>query len=331
MNCPEAFLEEHRNQALQELHFRAELKHYNTYTMSSLINKVKDAVHSDKKDNSATDNPKSSNAGPHGSNIANKVDPRVDSDRDNYGSGVGGAGTTSQNYNQGVGPGSNNQSSYGGPGNPQSGNAGPHSSNLANKADPRVDSDLDGGRNIGGNNYGSSNTGAGYGNTGGVGGGYGGNQTAGPHSSNLANKADPRVDSDLDGGRNLGGNQGYGNQGYGGNQTAGPHSSNLANKADPRVDSDLVSASSPTNFQTKANNAQDGGRNAGFGTSGTGHASNTGYGQGAGGYDQSATPGSGNASKTAGPHNSNLLNKMDPRVDSDQSGGKTYGGDQTYR
>ena len=70
--------------------------------------------------------------------------------------------------------------------------AGPHSSSLANKADPRVDSDL----------YGSG--------------------TAGPHSSNLANKADPRVDSDLDG-----------------SGTAGPHSSSLANKADPRVDSDL--------------------------------------------------------------------------------------------
>lgn len=95
-------------------------------------------------------------AGPHSSSLANKADPRVDSDL--YGSGT----------------------------------AGPHSSNLANKADPRVDSDLDG------------------------------SGTAGLHSSSLANKADPRVDSDLDGSR-----------------TAGPHSSGLANKADPRVDSDL--------------------------------------------------------------------------------------------
>jgi len=37
--------------------------------------------------------------------------------------------------------------------------------------------------------------------------GYGtGRTTAGPHSSNLENKLDPRVDSDLDGSRGLGGN-----------------------------------------------------------------------------------------------------------------------------
>ena len=35
---------------------------------------------------------------------------------------------------------------------PSSTSAGPHSSNLANKADPRVDSDLDGSRGLGGNN-----------------------------------------------------------------------------------------------------------------------------------------------------------------------------------
>lgn len=32
----------------------------------------------------------------------------------------------------------------------------------------------------------------------------GGNSAAGPHTSNLANRADPRVDSDLDGSRGLG-------------------------------------------------------------------------------------------------------------------------------
>lgn len=49
---------------------------------------------------------------------------------------------------------------------------------------------LDGSRGAG-SGYGSSKTGnTGYGST-------GGSATAGPHSSNLANKADPRVDSDL--------------------------------------------------------------------------------------------------------------------------------------
>ena len=105
------------------------------------------------------------------------------------------------------------------------GTAGPHSSNLANKADPRVDSDLDGSRTVGAGNttsagYGSSTSGAfpddpiadsgvtgrnttstGLGNTQNTGISSG---TAGPHTSNLANRADPRVDSDLDGSRTVG-------------------------------------------------------------------------------------------------------------------------------
>ncbi|KAL9635045.1 MAG: hypothetical protein Q9164_003720 [Protoblastenia rupestris] len=35
--------------------------------------------------------------------------------------------------------------------------------------------------------------------------GVGGTSTAGPHSSDMMNKADPRVDSDMDGSRGLGG------------------------------------------------------------------------------------------------------------------------------
>ena len=70
---------------------------------------------------------------------------------------------------------------------------GPHSSSLANKADPRVDSDLYGSRGLG-----SGTTGAGSGVAGTT-----GTSGAGPHSSSLANKADPRVDSDSDGSRGL--------------------------------------------------------------------------------------------------------------------------------
>jgi len=109
--------------------------------------------------------------------------------------------------------------------------AGPHSSNLANKADPRVDSDLDGSRNMGAH----SGTGAGYATTGTHGGnglgqgthntaqgagshahaGHGthldgpASNTAGPHSSNLLNKVDPRIDSDRDGSKTVGGNPQY--------------------------------------------------------------------------------------------------------------------------
>ena len=67
---------------------------------------------------------------------------------------------------------------------------GPHSSSLADKADPRVDS--------GSRGLGSGTTGAGSGVAGTT-----GTSGAGPHSSSLANKADPRVDSDLDGSRGL--------------------------------------------------------------------------------------------------------------------------------
>jgi hypothetical protein len=63
--------------------------------------------------------------------------------------------------------------------------------------------------------------------------------TADPHSSNLANKADPRIDSDVD---NRARHQGLAGSSYntsGGSATVGPHGSNVANKLDPRVDSDL--------------------------------------------------------------------------------------------
>ena len=83
------------------------------------------------------------------------------------------------------------------------GSGGPHESNLANRADPRIDSDFDSNRQPGSGLTGTSTTGTGAGLGSSTTGqhGYG---TAGPHDSNLANKADPRVDSDLDGSRGIG-------------------------------------------------------------------------------------------------------------------------------
>jgi hypothetical protein len=211
-------------------------------------------------------------------------------------------------------------------------NAGPHSSNVANKLDPRVDSDRDNSHNLGAANYGpggatNPNT------TGGVHGGaytqgtnagnnYNSTSTnAGPHSSNIANKLDPRVDSDRDNSHNLGaanygpggatnpnttggvngGAYGHqttggalgGNNGYGSTNN-GPHNSNVLNSLDPRVDSD-----------------NDGSRNAGLAKTGAGAT-----------YNASTGPATG----TAGPHGSNLLNKLDPRVDSDASNNNIHGG-----
>jgi 6-phosphogluconate dehydrogenase len=38
----------------------------------------------------------------------------------------------------------------------------------------------------------------------------------------------------------------------------------------------------------------------------------------------------GPADKTAGPHGSDVMNKLDPRVDSDLDGSKKVGGDRTF-
>jgi hypothetical protein len=205
----------------------------------------------------------STTSGPHSSDLSNRADPRVDSDNSRLGSsntsGLGsntsGLGSESTGYgssNTGLGSSGALGSSSTGYG--SSTTSGPHSSSLANQADPRVDSDNSrlGSSNTSGlgssgalgsesTGYGSSNTG--LGSSGALGSpstGYGSSSTTGPHSSSLANQADPRVDSDNSrlGSSNTSG-LGSSSTGYGSSSTtSGPHSSNLANKADPRVDSD---------------------------------------------------------------------------------------------
>jgi len=286
--------------------------------MSNTVNKIKDALHLNKDhthDNTHTHNnvPEGA-AGPHNTRVANAADPRVDSDRDGS-NHLGGNTYTSTGY---TGTGVTGAHTTG------STNHGPHDSNLLNKADPRVDSDRDGSHNLGANTH----TTTGYTGT-------TGSTNHGPHNSNLLNKADPRVDSDRDGSHNLGANThtstGYNGTGVTGGHTtgysgtqagnhlpgqhtgttggishstnAGPHDSNLANKVDPRVDSDLSGSGN-------RHGAATGGV---FGTSGS-----------------HATAGSGTAQNTAGPHNSDTLNKLDPRVDADLDGSRTFGGNQTH-
>jgi len=186
----------------------------------------------------------SANNGPHGSSLGNKLDPRVDSDRGQYGT-TGTTGTT----------GSTGGVTTGGPTSSNTGstNAGPHGSNLANKLDPRIDSDMDNRarHQQHGNTAHSGLTGT-TGTTGGITAGgpnssNTGSTNAGPHNSNLVNKLDPRIDSDMD---NRALHQQLGNAASSGSRhattgtgtaqnTAGPHDSNIANKLDPRIDSDL--------------------------------------------------------------------------------------------
>ncbi|KAL9611693.1 MAG: hypothetical protein Q9167_003688, partial [Letrouitia subvulpina] len=361
-----------------------------------------------------SNDPRSSNVGPHASNLANKADPRIDSDLDSSrnttgvtgtgagvtGSGTIGSGSTSASHGSGI-KGKFEDLVHGGPHHTETANrldphvsdsgvgsgglkhasvigqgsatAGPHSSNLANKADPRVDSNLDGSRDtsargtFGG--LSSSGTNAGYtgshgtsgnaagttfGTTAGTTTGSAAGTTAGPHSSNLMNKTDPRVDSDRDGSRNMGAAHGTtgglssatgatGSHGATGT-TAGPHSSNLVNKADPRVDSDRDGSRNVGDAQGTTTGSGLG-TSGGFGTTGTpghhgtttstgaaeGYGSTTGTGATGttGGYGSTSSAGTagnagtsyntstGPATSTAGPHKSNLLNKLDPRVDSD--------------
>jgi hypothetical protein len=242
---------------------------------------------------------------------------------------------------------------------------GPHSSHMANKADPRVDSDRYG---AAGNTAGAGGVGAGqYGsntshtgthgtsgglmgsshNTHGTAGGLGQSHAtshgdpSGPHSSSLANKLDPTVDTKSYGTANpatghysgnthgtTGGLTGsHGTTGY--SDPTGPHKSHMANQADPRVDSDRYGAAGNTSGAGGYGAGQYGSTGSGL-TGGHGtHTGTTGSGL-TGTHGHTGTVGSGNSNTTAGPHNSDMLNKIDPRVDSDLDGSKTYGGNQTY-
>ncbi|OJD12339.1 hypothetical protein AJ78_07046 [Emergomyces pasteurianus Ep9510] len=218
----------------------------------------------------------------------------------------------------------------------------PHSSNVANKLDPRVDS--------------QSTTGVGHGTHGthsGV-----ASSTHPPHSSNVANKLDPRVtDENYNPGTSM--STGTGLTGH----TALPHEVGH-----------MSTAEQSSNFGDHSHMGSGGlegsGSALGTGTTGrtAGHhgsgasglmqtdpvpASGTGGGigwiGGAGGTGSTLSSGtghhttshhgpnnihsnvgSGTASRTAGPHDSNVANKLDPRVDSDLDNSRTVGGNATH-
>ncbi|KAF7560875.1 hypothetical protein G7046_g3258 [Stylonectria norvegica] len=377
--------------------------------MSSLINKVKEALSSDNK----TTTPEGTTAGHnttatgHNTTGQNTTTPHTTQDTQHIGTHQGthqGTYSSTGNYD------ADNTRGVGSTG-PATTTAGPHKSNVLNKADPRVDSDRDGSKNLGSNTQGtttgsgnylsntsgtgqqsgiggiggqhSTSTGTGHHNTtapgsggaffnggdnnnttrdatsGGYTGGLGGNNntsshtgalggnnnsglpegSTGPHNSRIANAADPRVDSDRDGSKNIGGQHqntsAYGNTGltgtghhtgdshntaafgntglsrdnhgtHGSHNTSGApegtygtHNSRIANAADPRIDSD-----------------RDGSKNIG------GHSNTTGTHGTTGGLTGTGTHGSHNTSGapegTYGAHNSRVANAADPRIDSDR-------------
>lgn len=209
--------------------------------------------------------------------------------------------------------------------------AGFHTHDIMNKLDPRVDSTQDrrpmatipgpgGGNNIPEGTY-------------------------GPHRSRVANALDPRVDSDMDGrgahagaaaagvggggigGGGMGGGTArhvpptapgaHGTHSHGGNNipegTYGPHSSRMANALDPRVDSDRdrTVGGAPGGYGQQQQPPMVHGGAAPYGSPyGASQA------PGAGVQPSVGLSGPGPAPNTAGPHRSDLLNKLDPRVDS---------------
>jgi hypothetical protein len=199
--------------------------------------------------------------------------------------------------------------------------AGPHTSRIANAADPSVDSGL-GSRNTG--IHSGANTTA---------------STGAPlHNSSLLNKLDPRVDSDMDGSGNMGATQTHGQtahthtggiSGYGTDVGPGIHSGVPGSGVEPGVHAGAAGTGVGPGIHSGVPGSGVGpGVHAGAAGTGVGPGVHTGVpGTGVG---LKQTPGTGTATQTAGPHNSNLLNKLDPRVDSDMDGSQTIGGNRTY-
>jgi len=101
--------------------------------MSSIVNKIKEAVHSDKSSSSHSGTAEGVH-GPHSSRAANAADPRVDSDMDHRAApGAHGPGpeySTTDNYTHGTGATSGAGFGTG----PAPNTAGPHKSDMLNKA-----------------------------------------------------------------------------------------------------------------------------------------------------------------------------------------------------
>lgn len=113
--------------------------------------------------------------------------------------------------------------------------------------------------------------------------GYNQSSNAGPHTSSMMNKVDPRVDSDLDNraqhapGTTAAGNAHPGttqDSSYSHGSNDGPHRSSMMNKADPRVDARTGDA---TNTSSHAAGAGHGSFGAGAGAAPTHSHVNTGH------------------------------------------------------
>jgi len=206
----------------------------------------------------------------------------------------------------------------------------PHSSNLANKADPRVDSHLDGSRAAGNAGYGS---GAGAtqhsGNEGSLGRDAALGTATGAAAEGLASGASGygpeswEHDHDRHGHQFAGDPCAHGETpAHGPHFVQGPHTTDTANLLDPHVAGGIGGAESATGRHGHHGHGhkEDAALAAGTTSAGLGayegdrdHRGNTTGASTGTGLD----PSNGPAPNTAGPHKSDMLNKLDPRVDSD--------------
>ncbi|TLD25010.1 hypothetical protein PspLS_05576 [Pyricularia sp. CBS 133598] len=279
--------------------------------MSSIVNKVKDALHSDKHHETKT-----GTHGPHDSKAANVADPRVDSDRDHRANPASATGMNTHATNpsmagHGNAHGATGTSGLGSTGTTGTGMTGSHG--TSGMTGSHGTSGMTGSHGTSGmtssNNYGSSGLGS-----------TGTSTNSGPHGSNMMNKADPRVDSDRDHRAAPGGMTGsnnYGSSGLGSTGTTGTGMTGSHGTSG-------MTGSHGTSGMTSSNNYGSSGLGS-TGTTGTGMTGSHGTTGGLG------STGPGPASNTAGPHKSDMMNKVDPRVDSDLDGSKTVGQDKTYQ
>jgi len=233
------------------------------------------------------------NAGPHQTNTANQIDPRVDPSRQGYGgAGFGGSGAPT-----GAGPNT---------GNPAAGYQ------TGRSAYPQTSQ----GYQQGGDNY-NTNTSSGYGSN------TTGSNTSGPHRSDIANKLDPRVDSS----KNDHSDSGYGappGQTTGVSQPTGVPQQQQTGVPQSGAGQGYNTTQNPTygnggagyNGNGQAYNAP--GQN--YGGANTTNANDGNYAQPAGQPGQGSMKmnvqglsleGQGTRGR---PHKSELLNKLDPRV-----------------
>ncbi|KAL7791435.1 hypothetical protein V8C37DRAFT_156894 [Trichoderma ceciliae] len=201
--------------------------------------------------------------------------------------------------------------------------AGPHRHDIMNKLDPTVDSGTGGMQVLTSGGQGSTAAGGIPGQApiqGNMGGNMGGHNPYGgaQHNSRLANAADPRVDSTQPNAGNYytmgtnvvpGGGVGSAPRNVP-EGTYGSHNSRLANAADPRIDSDA-------DRRAAGRMGAGAGVGAGAGRMGAG----TGVGASANAKPIYPPGVGGPAPTTAGPHRHDILNKLDPTVNSQSSTG----------